>query len=102
MGSDRRKRSRRPARGPATRSPRRDLLLVCEGQVTEPEYFVGLGRWIRNSSLEIVIADEHGVPLTLVEQADRLKQQPSQLARRERDRLLPWTASGLRILCAIL
>jgi hypothetical protein len=37
-----------------------------------------------------VIADEHGVPLTLVEQADRLKQQANQRARRERDSFLDY------------
>jgi hypothetical protein len=85
MGSDRRKRARRPARGAATRYPKRRLLLVCEGEVTEPEYFRGFERWVRNSTVEILFADDHGVPLTLVEQADRRNQQANERARRERD-----------------
>jgi hypothetical protein len=88
MSSDRRKRVRRPARRAATRSPKRRLLLVCEGRVTEPEYFRGFERWVRNSTVEIVFADDHGVPLTLVEQADRRNQQANERATRERDSYL--------------
>lgn len=63
MSSDRRKRVRRPARRAATRSPKRRLLLVCEGRVTEPEYFRGFERWVRNSTVELDFAMlEAGVP----------------------------------------
>lgn len=90
MGSDRRNRARRPARGAATRSPRRRLLLVCEGRVTEPDYFRGFEQWARNSSIAIEISTEHGVPLSLVQQAVRLKEEAEEQARRERDSFLQY------------
>lgn len=90
MVSDRRNRARRPARRAATRSPRRRLLLVCEGRVTEPEYFRGFERWVRNSTVEVVIPDDHGVPLTLVEHAHRCNREASQRAARERDSYLSY------------
>jgi hypothetical protein len=40
--------------------------------------------------VEIVIAGQHGVPVTLVEQADQLKEQADQRARRERDSFLAY------------
>jgi hypothetical protein len=88
MRSDRRRRTRRPARGAATKTPRRRLLLVCEGEVTEPEYFRGFEQWARNSSVEIRIADEHGVPLTLVEYAVRRRKEADDQAEKERDSFL--------------
>jgi hypothetical protein len=62
--------------------------LVCEGEVTEPEYFRGFGQRTRNSSVEIQIADQHGDPLTLVEHAERHKHEAEEQARRERDSFL--------------
>ena len=46
MTSKRRERERRPARRTATREPKRRLLVVCEGRVTEPQYLRGLERWV--------------------------------------------------------
>lgn len=88
MGSDRRRRFRRPARKVASKTPRRRLLLVCEGAVTEPEYFRGLEQWARNSSVKIEIADDHGVPLTLVQHAEALKDAADAQAKREADSFL--------------
>ena len=62
----RRDRKKRPARGPAARTPRRRILVVCEGEVTEPEYIEGFRRWCRNPLVEVIVAPEHGVPTTLV------------------------------------
>ena len=53
MGSQRRNRERRPARRRASREPRKRLLVVCEGQRTEPDYIKGYKQHIRNPSVEI-------------------------------------------------
>ncbi len=44
MSSDRRNRDRRTARGPSERVPRRLLLVVCEGNGTEPDYIHGFNQ----------------------------------------------------------
>jgi hypothetical protein len=38
MGSNRRNRDWRPARGAPRKAVKRRILIVCEGQVTEPGY----------------------------------------------------------------
>jgi len=90
MASKRRNRKRRPARGPAAKSPKRRLLLVCEGEVTEPSYFRGFERWARNNTVEIVVSNTHGVPLTLVQYAAEKKQQAEEQARRKEDSFLAY------------
>lgn len=90
MTSKRRERERRPARRKATREPKRRLLVVCEGRVTEPQYLRGLERWVRNNSIEIKIPDKHGVPLTLVKQAVELKESADRQAKHEKDRFLAY------------
>lgn len=72
--NNRRKRSRRPARRPPFRDPKPLILVLCEGENTEPEYLNGFKRWVKNPRVDVEIADEHGVPMTLVKQArDRKK-----------------------------
>ncbi|WP_058556685.1 RloB family protein [Thiohalocapsa sp. ML1] len=88
MTNRRRERQRRPARRAARKDPKRRLLLVCEGEVTEPQYFRGFERWARNNTVEIDIADEHGVPLTLVRRAEKRKQEADNAADKEADSFL--------------
>jgi hypothetical protein len=90
MSSKRRERERRPARRTATREPTRRLLVVSEGKVTEPEYLRGFWRWVRNNTIEIVFPDKHGVPLTLVKLAVKLKVSAEKQAKRERDGFLAY------------
>jgi hypothetical protein len=85
MGSDRRNRERRPARGAPSRSVKRRPLIVCEGQVTEPDYFRRFERWARNNTVQVRIHDRHGVPLTLVRWAADLKRAAESAARKEGD-----------------
>ena len=85
MGSDRRNRTRRAARGPAIRSPRRLLLVVCEGEVTEPSYIEGFERKTRNARVAVRIHDEHGDPRKLVEVAKRERDRAKARARKEGD-----------------
>ena len=88
MTSKRRERERRPARRPANREPRRRLLIVCEGKVTEPQYLRGFERWQRNNTVEIEIPNSQGVPLTLVQRAVELKETADTQAKRGRDAFL--------------
>ncbi len=90
MASVRRHRQRRPARGPATRSPRRRLLVVCEGAKTEPDYVRGFVRQCRAAVVEIRIPDERGDPRRLVEIAKKHKTWADREARSERDPLLAY------------
>lgn len=90
MGSNRRHRQRRPARGPASRSPKRRLLVVCEGKVTEPLYIEGFVRKTRNATVDVQIHDEHGDPRTLVEMAKSEKQQAKARAKQQGDEFLAY------------
>jgi len=68
--------------------PRRRFLVLCEGKVTEPQYFIALRREIRNRLIEVEIVPACGVPKTLVEYAvDRMKQAVRE-ARRQADPFL--------------
>lgn len=88
MGSKRRRRTRRPARLPATRIPKRRLLVVCEGKRTEPEYIAGFERHVRNARVEIEIPKERGDPKRVVEIAKKCTQDAVDEAKRQRDDFL--------------
>jgi hypothetical protein len=90
LGSKQRERRRRPARRTATLSPRRRILVVCEGQNTEPGYIEGFRQWRRNPLVIVEVSKEHGVPRTLVELAKTLKREAANAARRERDENLSY------------
>ena len=80
-----RNRERRPGRRPAFREPRRRILVVCEGVVTEPQYLNGLARHFRNQLVDVKIIPGGAVPLTLVKSARDLKKEADGAAKRERD-----------------
>jgi hypothetical protein len=73
----RRDRDRRPARREAFRDVRKRILVVCEGKVTEPGYLRTFATASRNPLVDVEIAREHGVPLTLVIRAKELREQPA-------------------------
>ncbi len=85
MPPPRRDRDRRPGRRPPFRDPKPLILIVCEGQNTEPQYFRGLSNDCRNPRVRIEVAREHGVPKTLVEAAKQHKQRSRAEASREND-----------------
>ena len=85
MASRRRDRDRRPGRPQPFRDPRPTILIVCEGDLSEPEYFDGLWHACRNPRITIHVSDDHGVPKTLVEIAKELKNEALARARREGD-----------------
>jgi hypothetical protein len=80
-----RNRQRQRGRRPAFRDPKPTILVVTEGEVTEPEYINGLQRYYRNPRVTVKIAKEHGVPMTLVRNAKQYKQESETRAASERD-----------------
>jgi hypothetical protein len=80
-----RNRQRRQARRPAFRDPKPTILVVSEGEVTEPEYILGLQSACRNPRVTIEVAKEHGVPKTLVEIAKQYKEDAKARAGHEKD-----------------
>jgi hypothetical protein len=81
-------RKRRPARRTQLLEPRQRILVLCEGEKTEPEYIRGLQRWCRNHLVEVIIPKERGVPLTLVRLAKERHAAAQAEAKRHRDDLL--------------
>jgi hypothetical protein len=58
---------------------------VCEGKVTEPEYFRGFTNSCANPRVTLVIAPEAGVPLTVVTLARNLKNEAEAEAKKADD-----------------
>ena len=82
---NRRDRERRTRRRAPFREPRPIILIVCEGENTEPQYLEGLRRACRNPRVDILVHHKHGVPRTLVEIARQSKREAETKARREGD-----------------
>lgn len=85
MVSNRRNRPRRPARAQARLDPKPRILVFCEGQNTEPQYIDAFRKWCRNPRVDVEIAKERGVPLTLVTAAKERKRLVESEARKARD-----------------
>jgi hypothetical protein len=81
MGMSRRDRIRPLGRRDPFREPKSIILVICEGQCTEPQYLTGLKRACRNSRVFVKIADEHGTPYTLVDAARQVKRKSQKRAR---------------------
>ncbi|MEO5338687.1 MAG: RloB family protein [Magnetospirillum sp. WYHS-4] len=64
--------------------------MLCEGKVTEPEYLRGYERLKRNVALELDIAREQGVPLTLVKAALERKKRAEREAKRTGDSFIAY------------
>jgi hypothetical protein len=80
-----RNRRRRQGRRSSFLDPKPIILVVCEGEVTEPEYLRGLQRACRNPRVTIEVAPEHGDPKFLVEHAKRYKERAQTRAAQEAD-----------------
>jgi hypothetical protein len=85
MTNPRRNRERKAARRPPFRDPRPVILIVCEGENTEREYFEGFWHAARNPRVQIHISRKHGVPKTLVEAAKELKKEAQNRAKKQDD-----------------
>jgi hypothetical protein len=85
MVSKRRLDERDIKRHPPKRDPKFRILVVCEGRVTEPEYFKRYQHDTRNQRVHVKLADESGVPLTVVQTAVRLLEEARNEAKQQRD-----------------
>lgn len=85
MANNARNRDRRQGRRPPFLSPKPIILVVSEGEVTEPDYIRGLQQAFRNPRVRIEFAEEHGVPMTLVRIAKEYKEEAIAQATREND-----------------
>jgi hypothetical protein len=88
MAGRHRDRDRRPARRRPTLEPKRRLLVVCEGERTEPDYIRGFERLVSNATVAIEIPRERGDPRGLVEIATRLRAEAAEAARVQGDPFL--------------
>jgi hypothetical protein len=85
MANNRRHRNRRPARKVAFRNPKPTILIVCEGDKSEPEYFKGLSKSVQSTRVDIRIEPGCGVPESVVNAAKRIKKEAEESASREGD-----------------
>lgn len=90
MVSKGRKRDMDLRRKAPTRSPKRRILIVCEGRKTEHLYFRELQHDVHNPRVHVEVSKETGVPLTVVQNAVRLQQEADTDAARLRDENLKW------------
>jgi hypothetical protein len=68
---------------------RRRILIVTEGEVTEPVYFHDLRQRVR-TQLDIRVIGAGASPVTVVAEAVRIKKQDAQDAKRQRDAFIPY------------
>jgi hypothetical protein len=80
-----RNRQRPVTRREPSRDPGRRILLVCEGEVTEREYFEALRAWCKNPRIELDFEGPAGVPLTLVTRAKQRQDKANREAARMGD-----------------
>jgi hypothetical protein len=92
MAERRRNRRRRLGRRKPFRDPKPTILIVCEGERTEPQYLRGFRRACRNPRVEIAVSADHGVPMTLVRIAKQRKLDSEAAAKREGDDNLAFDA----------
>src|SRR5690349_12946101 len=78
------------ARRGSRREPRRRILVLCEGEVTEPRYFRNLRNEFRTSLVEVEIEGQGAGPKTLVERAALRKKESDRYARKEQDAFLAY------------
>lgn len=65
---------RRPTRKPAMRDERQCILIVCEGEKTEVNYFIKLKQTLRLTSVDIKIEHRDTAALRVVKYAKQLKE----------------------------
>ncbi len=83
-----RDRKRHPARRIAFLNPKPRILILSEGEVSEPEYLEGFVKACRNPRVKIEIVGGAGVPRTIVDQAKFRKKAAEKQAKKEADDFL--------------
>jgi hypothetical protein len=66
--------------------------VICEGKVTEPEYFKGFANACENPRVTVECEPEAGVPLSVVRMARDRKREAEQVAEKEEDDNLRYDA----------
>jgi hypothetical protein len=66
----------------AFKEPRKSILIVCEGEKTEPIYFNALKEKLRLIMVDVEIVGEGGAPITVVDHAIELREERKRIARR--------------------
>ncbi|HYW06041.1 MAG TPA: RloB family protein [Longimicrobium sp.] len=85
MAHRRRDDGRTLARRAPSRAPLPLLLVVCEGQVTEPQYLGGFGQARGANTVRLRVEAPGGDPRALVQRAVELRDEAAARATRERD-----------------
>jgi hypothetical protein len=80
-----RNRPHRPARPQPFLEPKPTILVLSEGEVTEPQYLDGFIGSCRNPRVKVEIIGGAGVPKTVVKAAKDRKRENEERAERERD-----------------
>ena len=88
----RRNRARPPARPKPFLDPKPVILVVTEGQNTEPEYLEQFKVAVRNARVELDVHGGRGVPVSIVEYAKLLKKAAEERSRKEEDDNLRYDA----------
>lgn len=93
MSKRRRNNERKPSRRKPFRRRLPIILIVCEGSVTEPQYFEGFRNSCKNARVDIELIDEGGYdPLTLVKHAKMRKAKARRTAQRQNDLNISYNA----------
>jgi len=66
----------------AFKEPRKSILIVCEGEKTEPIYFNALKETLRLIMVDVEIVGEGGAPITVVNRAIALREERKQIAKK--------------------
>jgi len=66
----------------AFKEPRKSILIVCEGEKTEPIYFNSLKSKLRLAMVEVEIVGEGAAPITVVNSAINLREQRKRKAKK--------------------
>jgi hypothetical protein len=77
-------------RRPPFREPKRRVLVVCEGEKTEPRYLRHLVHHLRNPRVHVEPIGPAGVPKSVVERAIAERDAAAEEAKRQRDDNLRW------------
>ncbi len=64
----------------AFKEPRKSILIVCEGEKTEPIYFNALKDRLRMAMVDVEIVGEGAAPITVVNSAIELREERKQIA----------------------
>lgn len=74
------------------RPPAQNILIVCEGAETEPNYFKSLREYLKLPTVNVKVKDRAGAPISVVKEAEALVKKRQEDIRDGRTRLPPFEA----------